>query len=115
MYFSKDGEFHRVVRVTGPAHNILGLSFSRRKPEEVAVIKLRDAPAATIDESRLRQAIFSGVTAANAEFGCEYLVDRIQYDPSDTPDLDVYAALARTLVERVHHETRAATPVGGQR
>jgi hypothetical protein len=101
MRYSISGDFYRVMRITGPAHNLLGLSFSQGVPETVILERLADTSERTIDEGRLKQAILSGVDEANAALKADYHVCRIQYVPTDTPDLEIYSHLARRIVERL--------------
>ena len=86
MRYSINGEFYRAIRITGPTHNLLGLSFCQGVPETVAVERLKDRSERGLDESLLRQAVLAGVATANAAFGTDYQVARIQYVPTDTPN-----------------------------
>lgn len=101
MWYSIHGNFHRVARITGPTHNLLGLSFSESAPEAVSVERLGDSPARAIDEDLLKRAILSAVDEANATLKTDYHVRRIQYVPADTPEPRIYAFLARQIVERL--------------
>ena len=101
MRYSINGDFFRVMRVTGPAHNLLGLSFSQNAPEAVVLERLAGSSEQTIDEDRLREAVLSGVDEANASLETDYHVSRIQYVPTDTPDLGTYSLLARWIIERL--------------
>ena len=101
MRYSIKGNSFRVMRITGPAHNLLGLSFSQGTPGAVVVEKLASSPERTIDEDQLREAVLSGVDAANASHETNYHVSRIQYVPTDTPDLGIYSLLARRIIERL--------------
>lgn len=101
MWYSINGDFHRVVRITGPTHNLLGLSFSEDAPEAVSLERLADSSERAIDEDRLKRAILSAVAEANAALKTDYHVRRIQYVPTDTPDPAIYSSLARRIVERL--------------
>ena len=101
MRYSINGDFFRVMRVTGPAHNLLGLSFSQNAPEAVVLERLAGSSEQTIDEDRLREAVLSGVDEANASLETDYHVSRIQYVPTDTPDLGTYSLLVRWIIERL--------------
>ena len=101
MRYSISGDYFRVMRITGPAHNLLGLSFSRGDTEAVVLERLADSPERMMDEERLREAVLSGVSAANDSLGSDYHVSRIQYVPTDTPDLGTYSLLARRIIERL--------------
>jgi hypothetical protein len=101
MRYSISGDFYRVTRITGPGHNLLGLSFAETEPETVALERLGPAPEQSIDEGSLTRAVLSGVEAANAALGTAYHVARIQYVGTDTPSPEPYASLARCIVERI--------------
>jgi hypothetical protein len=101
MRYSLKAGVYRVVRVTGPHHNLLGLSFSECAPEQVALERLSGDSNGAIDEEELAQAVVSGVARANAAFGANYYVSRIQYVPGDTPAPEIYSDLAQLIVERI--------------
>jgi hypothetical protein len=99
--YSCTGDFYRVTRITGPAHNLLGLSFSDGGPESVTVEKLARPSEPPIDERALAIAVSHGVEQANKALGTSYRLKVIQYVPTDTPDLETYSYLARMIVERL--------------
>ena len=102
MRYTKVGEFYRVSRITGPSHNLLGLSISPDEPARVAMLKLRESQSTSqVDEEQLKQAVLGGLHEANAALGTSYFIDKIEYLPDDTPNLDVYSSLARSLIEHL--------------
>jgi hypothetical protein len=101
MRYSINGDFYRVMRITGPSHNLLGLSFSQDALVAVALEKLPGWSEQEIDEGLLKQAVLSSVDEANAAQGTDYHVSRIQYVPTDTPSPEIYSLLARFIVERL--------------
>ena len=156
MKYSISGDFYRVMRITGPTHNLLGLAFSEvgpptvqdfakviikhyavtlfwpRKPGAaglgrnlrvlrdfrrvphyavrtydhlckilVTVERLAGSSERPIDDARLEKAVASSVEEANKAFGTGYCLKRIEYVPTDTPDLETYSYLARMIVERL--------------
>ncbi len=104
MRYTKIGDFYRVSRITGPTHNLLGLSLSHEKPTAVSVQRLREPESnPLIDERQLKQAVLDGVSQANAALGTNYHIDVIQYVPSDTSDISVYLFLAKSLIEQFVH------------
>ena len=67
----------------------------------MAVQRLREPESTpSLDEEQLKQAVLAGVSQANTALGTSYHVDIIQYVPTDTPHLEVYAFLARSLIEQ---------------
>ena len=101
MRYSLKADVYRVVRVTGPQHNLLGLSFSKSAPERVALERLSGPSNGAIDEEELVRAVLSGVAKANAAVGANYYVSRVQYVPTDTPAAGIYSDLAQLIVERI--------------
>ena len=101
MTFSIKGDYYRIVRITGPTHNLLGLAFSGDALGEVTVERLAESSERPIDELALQKAVISGVDAANKAIGTDYCLKRIQYVPTDTPDLETYSFLARMIIERL--------------
>jgi hypothetical protein len=101
MRYSLNGDFYRVMRITGPTHNLLGLAFSEGDSQGVTVERLTEAPEQSIDELALEKVVTSSVEEANKAFGTGYQLCRIQYVPTDTPDLETYSYLARMIIERM--------------
>ncbi|MGO9466642.1 MAG: hypothetical protein ACLQIB_12540 [Isosphaeraceae bacterium] len=101
MRYSINGDFYRITRITGPTHNLLGLAFSGDGPQGVTLERLAGSSEQSIDEGALEEAVLSGVEAANKALGTGYRLKRIQYVPTDTPDAEIYAYLARMIVERL--------------
>jgi hypothetical protein len=99
--YSINGDYYRIVRITGPTHNLLGLAFSGDALEGVTMERLAESSERPIDELALQKAVVSGVDAANRIFGTGYCLKRIQYVPTDTPDLETYSVLARLIIERL--------------
>ena len=72
MQFSRDHEWYRVVRVTGPTHNLLGLKFGERgRQPEIEALSVEDGDA-TIIADGVKQQVLEGVAEANAEAGTNY-------------------------------------------
>jgi len=105
MMFSRVGSLYRVARITGPAHNLLGLEFHDHSvSSDVVVDKLQspDGPeTGGLPEAQVRDAALAGVEEANKDRGTSYSVKRVQYIPADSPPTDVYRFLARCIVERI--------------
>lgn len=106
MQFIQDGDLYKVVNITGPTHNVLGLEFGGQRNDEVVVDILspddqfsRQQP--TLDATEVAAQVFEGVNNANAKFGSEYRVKRIQYVSNDSPPTETYRQLAASLVQRL--------------
>jgi hypothetical protein len=100
MQYVFDGQFYKVVKVTGPRHNLLGLSFG--ECAEPAVIALGDDKSHAIVAEEVLQQVISGVDDMNAKLGTTYLVKQIQFVLSDTPSNSIYRELAQSIVKRLH-------------
>ena len=107
MQFSKDGEWYQVVRITGPAHNLLALKFGEPGTSVLIVDRLSISnEAATIDGDDVQLQILEGVAEANTQLGTSYVATAIRFVTTDTASPDVYRFLARTIVE---HKVQTGT------
>jgi hypothetical protein len=102
MEYIRRGNVHCITRVTGPTHNFLGIEFG--PPDEQCVVECLGSPnqAATITEPQLKESVLSAVAKANAEFGTDLSVRRIQYVGRDTPNASIYQMLAKELAKRAN-------------
>jgi hypothetical protein len=102
MRYMRDGNLHRVVRITGPAHNLLGIEFVDVDPADCTVERLGPAvrQPGQLNDDEVKAWVLGAVANANAEFGTHLFVRRIQYVADDTRDADAYAAMTRELVSR---------------
>lgn len=103
MQFFYDGRVYRVVRITGPSHNLLGIQFSEIAEGSPVVHDLWDGDPtrALIAAGDVEQQVLSAVEETNSEFNVDYRVQMIQFVSSDTPSSTVYRDLARELLERI--------------
>jgi len=105
VQFLVDGDVYRVVRITGPTHNMLGLKFvTGDEPNDLKLEPLSsdaDVQGATLRPDEIRHNVLEGVADANRTLGTNYRVGLIQFLPSDSPPVVVYRELARRLVERI--------------
>jgi hypothetical protein len=103
MQFIQDNEWYKVVRITGPAHNLLGLAFGNETDDQVTVepLPIKNDQISRISAEEVRQHVLHGVMEANQSLGTQYQVKKIQFVPADTPPPDIYRTLAKTIVERL--------------
>lgn len=105
MQFIYDGNFYKVVRVTGPRHNLLGLSFGDIDINaEVVALEIANGEVELVEAKDVLEQVKTGVAAANMELGVDYKIMSIQYVPSDSPSKTVYAELAKEIVRRLANE-----------
>lgn len=102
MQFSRDGEWYQVVRITGPAHNLLALKFGEPHASGLVFDRMsisNEAP--TIDDDDVQRQVLEGVAEANAHLGTSHEIAAIRFVTTDTPSPDVYCSLAKTIVEQM--------------
>ena len=104
MQFVQDNEWLKIARITGPAHNLLGLVFGDHDGTDVSVQCL---PSTNSDEPRrldlqeVKEQVLAGVGDANRRYGTTYVVAKIQFLPTDSPPSSIYKQLAALIVERL--------------
>lgn len=102
MRYTRDGNLHRVARITGPTHNLLAIEFGGEGESGCAVERLGPGvplPGQLTDDE-VKAWVLASIADANAEFGTRLVVRRIQYVGDDTRDPSAYTAMARELVSR---------------
>ena len=109
MRFTRNGDLIRVVHITGPTHNLLGLQLATepltRKIEELDLSGARQLAAADVERE-----VCAGVEDANAALGTRFAVGRIQFVPSDSGPASFYRELARAIVQHVAQEAGTERP-----
>ncbi len=103
MQFVREGDLFKVISVTGPTHNYLGLMFGGQDGADidVDVMDIKPNEPKNLNAGEVEQQVRDGVDAANLALGTRYQVQRIQFVPSDSPPVEVYKDLAMRLVEHV--------------
>lgn len=105
MVFIRVKNCFKVVRITGPSHNLLGIEFAEvaDSPKNVVVESLPSESGNTpcLSATEVEKNVVQGVAEANREFSTNYVVKRIEFIPTDSPPAETYRALASTIVERL--------------
>lgn len=102
MQFIHDGVFHKVARITGPSHNLLGLEFVHEAQEKLPTVALlREQATSGLNGDAVVGEVMAGIDEANQTFGTKFRVAAIQYAEDDTPPESTYRLLAFSLVERL--------------
>jgi hypothetical protein len=115
MQFSRSGAVVRVVRITGPSHNLLGLELAGQTGD-VEVEEMEVPGTRHLHASDVRQNVQMGVADANDELNTQYAIRRIQFVPSDTGPAGVYRELAKAIVHHVASSERdLAAPLRSRR
>lgn len=99
MQFVNRDPLFRIIRITGPHHNLLGLELSPAPGEVELEVLNRGADAVTrLDGRRVAAQVLLGVEDACLELHARYDIAKIQYVADDTPPVEVYRFLAKQLV-----------------
>jgi hypothetical protein len=108
MQFIKTDNVYKAVRITGPTHNLLALSFYKLGEEGSVTIESMQhgdsAQAKQLNADRIRQHVLAGVDRADSQLGIKHHVQLIQYVANDSPDLAAYSLLAERIVERMEQD-----------
>lgn len=114
MQFVQEGDLFKVIHVTGPTHNYLGLMFGGQDGSDIDidVMDIKPNEPKTLKADDVERQVREGVEAANVAMGTRYRVQRIQFVPSDSPPADIYRELAMKLVEHLAADGKF-TPAGG--
>lgn len=102
MKVAKVGNVYKVARITGPQHNFLGLVLCQEAMTLPIIERLeidqKHSRSGILDEDEVLAAVQQGIAEANQKFDTHFYLARLQYVPTDTPDLAVYSVLARQIV-----------------
>lgn len=107
MQFTRQGSLYRVSRITGPHHNLLGLSICADPPGESFVV-VEPLPTTSkpqsqgcLDAAKVRDMVLNGVRAANVELGTTFYVSRIHFIPTDSEPYEVYSMMSKAIIQRI--------------
>lgn len=106
MQFIDNAPLYKVIRITGPHHNLLGLQLSEEPTTVDPEIEALDQDAdhsVRLVGSEIAEQVMLGVEQASVEVGTTYYVEKILYVSSDSPPTSVYRYLAVEIVRRVYH------------
>lgn len=95
---------YKVVRVTGPHHNLLGIALAdgpRGYATTVEALPCLEGEPVRLSAEEVQRQVSQGVAEANAASGTAYECVKIQFVPSDTPPPTVYKLLASAIVRRL--------------
>ncbi len=106
MQFTYDGEIYKVFRITGPSHNLLGISFGNTGTvtAKIEPLRINGDKNESIHESNVQEQVLSGINEINDELGTDYKVKRIQFISSDTPSKNIYKELSKELVRQIERK-----------
>jgi hypothetical protein len=104
VQFINNAPLYKVIRITGPKHNMLGIQFSESPMTSPPIVEALNAePHASVKLAAgdVVEQVTQGVRLAEQEFGREYHVEKIQFVTTDTPPASVYKDLAIELIRRM--------------
>jgi hypothetical protein len=107
MQVTKQGDFYRIARVTGPTHNALLISFAVRTEADIAtpVIEalppMGDCQHENLNSDTILSEVLEGVQEGNTQFVTAYHVPTVQYVLNDTRPESAYRYLAFKLIEHL--------------
>lgn len=105
MQYIYDGELYKIVKISGPKHNMLALCFNE-SAEVIEIIDIEKScgnSAEKISLLSVKNQVLSGVAEANKELGTNYKVARIQFVSSDTPSDSIYIELSKQIIKRLYY------------
>lgn len=102
MQFVLDGDVYKVARVTGPAHNFLGvrLGIPLKEIEVVQLGRMGDERHQVNKDSVVTQ-VEQGLLEANHELEKTYTISGIFFVVSDSPSDVDYKYLTKELIKRI--------------
>ncbi len=100
MRVIRDGEFFKLVRITGPSHNMLSVRYGATGTAGVEVLDKNADEGLPIDQ--VKQHVLAGVAEANETLDAEYKVEEIQFLRGDSPPIEIYRELAFDLTMQMN-------------
>jgi hypothetical protein len=95
----KDG-FDTVSLITGPSHVFLGIRFGHGPVELVKRPPIGRCQHGVLDETRIREAVRSGLAKANTESGTSLEAAAVLYAENDSPRYEMFERCAYLLASR---------------
>jgi hypothetical protein len=99
QYGNIDG-FDTVSLITGPSHVFLGIRFGDGPVELAKQPPIGNCPHGALDESRIREAVRSGLAKANAKGGTSLDAAAVMYVENDSPRYEMFERCAYLLASR---------------
>lgn len=108
MQFVNNAPVYKLVRVTGPTHNLLILRLSSRAitgPVRVDVLDELQNCSNPIDAHEILQKVLLAVRDWESESGKTYFLEEIQYLASDSRPVDVYYEMTKEILKRIEMQS----------
>ena len=104
MQFVNEAPVYKLVRVTGPQHNLLVLRFSATpldRPIRVEALDAAHVRANPIGAGEVLENVARAVEGCAVEFGRKYFIEAIQYLAGDSRPVDVYYEMTKEIIRRI--------------
>jgi len=104
MQFIDNCPLYRLVNITGPTHNLLGLQISlepKMEQPQIEALEIDSTKPARLSDREVAEQVMLGVDDACRELNRMYYVEKIQYVRADTPPARIYRTLAMELMRRI--------------
>jgi len=105
MQFVLDKGIYKVARITGPQHNLLGITIGEvHSPMELVEFPMKKGEQRQVDPKSVLSQVRDGLEEVRKELGKEYIVSKVYFVPSDTPSQSVYKLLTMELIRRIESQ-----------
>lgn len=101
MQFIYDGNMCKIVRITSPSHNVLGLVLKKNgKNSDLEVLDIENSHSFFKPET-VKSQVLEGLNEANKEFATNFKIVKIEFSSKDTPSETIYGYLTKEIIGRV--------------
>jgi len=102
MQYIFDKGVYKIVRITGPQHNLLGIRLTDSEcVKNVVSLPIKDNDQPKVDKLNVLSQVESGLNKINKELNKNYHISEIQFISSDTMSSSVYSLLIQELIKRI--------------
>ena len=104
MQFIDNAPFFKLVRITGPQHNLLVLKLSATSTDNEVLVERLDADRMCQDPipvDAVRKQVVRAMNDYRAENGTGKFVELVQYLGSDSRPVETYYFMAREIFKRL--------------
>src|SRR5438105_4060843 len=109
MLFIKEKNIYKVIKITGPKHNLLGLSFCGNIDKnniEIIELPISTNEKQQISSSVIKAQVCAGIEEINAKSINKYKIDKIYFIPSDSFSEVVYKELTIEIIKRLEQSDK---------
>ena len=107
MVVSRDGEFYKVTRITGPTHNFLSVKFGDTADPHIEPLDKKEVDG--LHAKDVKYQVLSGIREANNRLCTDYQAAHIQFVRSDSPPIEIYNELALHITLQMHRMRVSST------